>query len=89
MSDDKRRTRLYKILLGQGDHAQYSVFFCELSEMELAHLRANITEIIHEREDQVLVLDLGPANRSLDYGLEVFGAPYEPDIRPLWFRMDG
>lgn len=68
VSDDKRRTRLFKLLEGEGDHVQYSVFFCELNATERARLRATITQIIHEREDQ---------------GLEVLGSPYDPLTRTL------
>jgi len=57
VSDDKRRTRLFKLLEGEGDHAQYSVFFCDLTPAELASTRARITELIHDREDQVLILN--------------------------------
>ena len=83
VADDKRRTRLFKLLEGEGDHAQYSVFFCELNQAELGGLRAAITEIIHDREDQVLILDLGPGDRPLDQGLEVLGSPYDPLARTL------
>ena len=83
VADDKRRTRLFKLLEGEGDHAQYSVFFCELSQAELAGLRATITEIIHDREDQVMILDLGTGDRPLDQGLEVLGSPYNPLTRTL------
>lgn len=83
VSDDKRRTRLFKLLEGEGDHAQYSVFFCEFNAAELATLRTAIAEIIHPREDQVLILDLGPGERPLDQGLEVLGSPYEPLTRTL------
>jgi CRISPR-associated protein Cas2 len=34
VSDDKRRTQIFKTLYAYGDHAQYSVFFCELSARE-------------------------------------------------------
>jgi len=83
VSDDKRRTRLFNLLEGEGDHAQYSVFFCDLTRAELATLRARTTGIIHQREDQILILDLGPADRSLDYHLEVLGKPYAPLTRVL------
>jgi len=83
VSDDKRRTRLFKLLEGEGDHAQYSVFFCDLTPAELASTRARITELIHDREDQVLILDLGVADRPLDHGLEVLGSPYDPMTRTL------
>jgi len=83
VSDDKRRTKLFEMLEGEGDHAQYSVFFCDLTARELASLRARIVELIHDREDQVLLLDLGPADRPLDHGLEVLGSPYEPLTRTI------
>lgn len=83
ISSDKRRTKLFKMLEGEGDHAQYSVFFCELNATELASLRARITETIHDREDQVLILDLGTAQRPLDNGLEVLGTPYDPLTRTI------
>ena len=81
VADDKRRARLVKLL--EGDHAQYSVFFCELTAAELASLRATITDIIHQRDDQVLILDLGPESRPLDQGLEVIGSPYQALTRTL------
>jgi CRISPR-associated protein Cas2 len=83
VSDDKRRTRLFQFLAGQGDHAQFSVFICDLTPAELATLRARTTEIINEREDQILVLDLGSADRSLEHNLEVLGKPYVPLTRVL------
>jgi CRISPR-associated protein Cas2 len=83
VADDKRRTKLFDLLEGQGDHAQYSVFFCELSAMELTSLRSRIVGIIHDREDQVMILDLGKSERPLDNGLEVLGSPYKPLLRTL------
>jgi len=81
VSDDKRRSRLFDFLEGEGDHAQYSVFFCDLSAAELAAMRARITDIINHRLDQVLILDLGSAGEPLDRGLEVLGQPYKPLTR--------
>jgi len=83
VAHDKRRTRLFNTLQGEGDHAQYSVFFCECDRAEIASLRAKITEIIHEREDQVLILDLGPGSDALHNGLEVIGKRYSPQARVL------
>lgn len=83
IADDKRRTRLFDLLEAEGDHAQYSVFFCEMSAMELAQLRAKVLDIIHERDDQVMILNLGPATRPIGDGLEVLGSPYEPLTRTL------
>ncbi|MGE3165367.1 MAG: CRISPR-associated endonuclease Cas2 [Planctomycetota bacterium] len=78
ISDDKRRTRVFQALRDNGDHAQYSVFICELTPSELSILRSRLTDAIHHREDQVLVLDLGLSDNSLEAKLEVMGRAYLP-----------
>ena len=62
VSDPKRLTKTRKALLGFGDHLQLSVFRCELTARETVELRRVLSEIIHAGEDQVLVVDLGPAD---------------------------
>lgn len=81
ISDDKRRTRIFKTLLGAGDHVQYSVFFCDLNDAELATLRGRVRSLLHHEEDQLLVVDLGPAAESLLDGIEAIGRAYEPAVR--------
>lgn len=83
ISDDKRRNEVFKTLCGYGDHAQFSVFFCELSETELVRLRGSLRSAINEHEDQVMVIDLGRAAHPMEVGLEVLGKPYKPRIRTL------
>jgi CRISPR-associated protein Cas2 len=83
ISDDKRRTNVFRVLTGYGDRAQYSVFFCELSVRELVLLRTKLREAIHHREDQVLIVELGPATQPLQDGLEVLGKGYAPLVRTL------
>jgi len=83
IADDKRRDKVFHILHGCGDHAQYSVFFCELNGRELAQLRIRLREVIHHREDQVMIVDLGRAERPLMDGLEVLGKGYEPRGRTM------
>lgn len=81
ISDDKRRNKVFVTLFGYGDHAQYSVFFCDLNEAELAELRAKLQGAIHHDEDQVMIVELGLAKRPLDLSLEVLGRGYEPPVR--------
>jgi CRISPR-associated protein Cas2 len=70
---DKRRGKVFDHLEGCGDHAQFSVFFCQLNPRELAELRAELSGIIHHAEDQVILVDLGPAHNPLDGGIECLG----------------
>lgn len=83
ISDDKRRTHVFELLLGNGDHVQFSVFLADLSQRELIILRTQLCEIINEREDQVLFIDLGKESRPLDESLEVVGRSYQPSSRSM------
>ena len=83
VAEDKRRTRIFETLRDCGDHAQYSVFFCELNPTELALLRIELREHLHEREDQILILDLGKAENPLESGMECLGKGYDPPGRVL------
>lgn len=81
ISDDRRRDKVFQELQGQGDHAQYSVFFCELTRQELIRMRTTLRTLIHHAEDQVMILDLGRAHRPLLTSLEVLGRNYDPPVR--------
>lgn len=81
VADDKRRNQIFKTLHGFGDHAQYSVFFCELNERELVRLRTILRSALNVKEDQILIVDLGTSTHPLEEGLEVLGLGYEPATR--------
>lgn len=83
ISDDKRRNRVFRTLHGFGDHVQYSVFFCELSDAEFVELRTRLRTAINHDEDQVLLVDVGVASRPLESGLAVIGRGYEPPTKTL------
>lgn len=83
ISDDKRRAKVYKTLLGAGDHVQYSVFFCDLNDAELASLRARLRPLLNNHEDQLLIVDLGIATDPLIEGIEALGRGYDPSVRVL------
>ena len=83
VSDDKRRTAIFKTLMGNGDHVQFSVFLCQLSDVELARLKGNLTEGVNARQDQVVILDLGPADSDLASRLECLGKAYTPPARVM------
>src|SRR5260370_42139662 len=51
--DDKRRTKVHKILLGYGKWTQYSLFECFLSRKELVLLQAKLEQHIIAAQDSV------------------------------------
>ena len=81
IANDKRRNEVFGTLKGFGNHAQYSVFFCELDQKEFVRLRRQLRDAIHERQDQVMILDIGPSNRDFEECLQVIGKPYDPPTR--------
>lgn len=74
--DDKRLRRVFNILRSYGDHLQYSVFECRLTRADLARLRSQLTRVILHGEDQVLFVDLGPAEGRGDRVITALGKPY-------------
>jgi len=81
VADDKRRNRIFETMQDHGNHTQYSVFLCQLDAAELAALRASLAGVVHEKEDQVLIVDLGPAHHDLDVSIETLGKPFSPTPR--------
>lgn len=81
--DPKRLRQVFKIMRGWGDHLQYSVFECQLTRMDTARLRAQLSEVIHHTEDQVLFVNLGPAGGRGDRVISAIGKPYVSIDAPL------
>lgn len=78
ISDDRRRTDVFRLLRDHGDHVQYSVFFCELTAMELTGLKASLADGLNHKTDQVIMLDLGEAVKPLDLSFACLGKAYAP-----------
>ena len=74
--DDKRLRKVFQILRSYGDHLQYSVFECQLTKTDLIRLRSELAQVIQHREDQVLFVDLGPAEGRGDRVITALGKPY-------------
>ena len=51
--NDKRRTKIHKILLGYGKWTQYSLFECFLTRKDLVLLRSRLNEHLVAKEDSV------------------------------------
>lgn len=84
VSDPHRCTKVYKLMLGYGDHIQYSVFLCDLSRIELLLMQQTLTDVLHLDEDRVLVIDIGLSEsaqkRIATMGVSMHGGGREPAI---------
>ncbi len=73
----KRLRKVFKTMKGFGTHLQLSVFQCDLTARDRVEMLAVLADIINHREDQVLILDLGPSEGRPVKGVEHLGKPVE------------
>lgn len=74
--EPKRLRLVFQTMRGYGDHLQFSVFRCDLTLRELAELKAKLLEIVHMGDDQILFVDLGPAEGRAQECISSMGRAY-------------
>lgn len=84
ITDDKRRNRAFKVCRDFGTHLQFSVFECDLDESELLALREALRPVISNDEDQVLFVNLGPAEGRGERVIAALGKPYSKWDAPCY-----
>jgi len=69
--NDKRRTRVMKLLKGYGAHVQYSVFECDLTAQQFERLRHELLDLIDRTTDSVrcYLLDTAAVQRVRVLGI--------------------
>lgn len=78
IADDKRRQRVYDTCRAYGQHTQYSVFRCDLTPIARASLIAELDKVIHHREDQILLVVVGPTDGRAKDAFATLGKTYKP-----------
>jgi len=77
-----RLRRVCSIMNDFGVRLQYSVFLCDLSDMELALWRSKIHTAVALRQDSVIQIDLGPLGATTK--IVTIGAPRQlPPTGPI------
>lgn len=74
ISHPKRLRRVFRILKGFGQHLQLSVFRCDLTESQRLRLVAELRDVIHHTEDQVMFVELGPSD-GRSHSIAFLGRP--------------
>jgi CRISPR-associated protein Cas2 len=82
IADEKRLRKVFKVMRGYGDHLQFSVFECQLTAMDLARCRNELSQVINHDLDQVLFVNLGPAEGRGDRVITALGKAYAPIDAP-------
>ncbi len=75
ISDPKRWREVYRTMRGFGQHLQLSVFSCDLTAAQRIQMIAALDSAIDATEDQVLVIDLGPAQARPIHDIVAVGRP--------------
>ncbi|HXL38069.1 MAG TPA: CRISPR-associated endonuclease Cas2 [Ktedonobacteraceae bacterium] len=55
IQDDKRRTKVHKVLKGFGEWTEFSLFECFLTKKELLQMRAKLDTHLDARTDRVRI----------------------------------
>jgi CRISPR-associated protein Cas2 len=76
IANDKRLRKVFKACKNYGDHLQFSVFECDLSEIEKARFEAELRDLIVHTEDQVMFVRLGPSEGRGERHISAIGIPY-------------
>jgi CRISPR-associated protein Cas2 len=61
---------------GFGEHLQFSVFQCELPDVDIIKMKVALVEIINHHEDHVLIVDLGPTEGRPIKSIESLGKAF-------------
>jgi CRISPR-associated protein Cas2 len=76
IADPRRWRGVFKLMHGYGRWLQLSVFQCRLSARRRAELARRLEAAINRREDHVLILDIGPADK-VEPRVESIGKTFE------------
>jgi CRISPR-associated protein Cas2 len=76
ITDQRRWRRVFKIMKGYGQWLQLSVFQCRLTARRRADMSARLEKEIHHRDDHILIVDVGPAEK-VDPKVESLGKSFE------------
>ena len=85
ISDTKRWQKIFKTLKGYGEWLQLSVFQCQMNDSKKQSLIAELEELINHKEDHILFIDMGSADK-VKTKIVSLGKAFKPlEKKPLVF----
>ncbi len=83
ISDPKRWRQVYDVVRCHGQRMQYSLYICDLDEVERIGLLCALREVINHRHDRVAIVDLGEPMGKRAAAIEFMGSALPlPDLGP-------
>ncbi|MCE2455832.1 MAG: CRISPR-associated endonuclease Cas2 [Gemmatimonadetes bacterium] len=80
IADQRRWSRIFKLMKGYGYWLQLSIFQCRLTARRRIEMTIRLEECMKPSEDHVLILDMGPADKIAPR-VESLGKSYEAPTR--------
>ncbi len=81
--DPKRWRQVFKVMKGHGEHWQLSVFFCVLKDIDRVRMQTQLEQAMNLRDDQAMIIDLGPDEEVARKGATVLGESLPPGDRGM------
>ena len=71
--EPKRLCRVHRAMKGFGEPVHYSVFRCDLTTKGRVEMVAELTDLIQQDEDRIMIIDLGPVEGRVEERIEFLG----------------
>ena len=81
IADPDRLRKVHAVVKAAAQRVQDSVYEALLTEKELVLLEARIKQVMNQKEDQVMFIDLGRAERTVLPEITILGIPWRPQTR--------
>ena len=78
IGDPKRWRAVFRLMNGYGEWVQLSVFQCRLSRKRHAEMLATLDEIVSQKDDHVVVIDVGVAENVTPRVVSLGKRAFEP-----------
>lgn len=78
IGDQKRWRAVFRLMNGYGEWVQLSVFQCRLSRKRHAEMLATLDEIVSQKDDHVVVIDVGVAENVIPRVVSLGKRTFEP-----------
>lgn len=79
--DQKRLYQVHRAMLGFGQPVHYSVFRCDLTCLGRVEMASALMDLIDEKEDRIMIIDMGPVDGRVGERIEFMGVHPEENGR--------
>ncbi len=79
--NQKRLCRVHRAMKGFGEPVHYSVFRCDLTRLGRVEMASALMDLIDEKEDRIMIIDMGPVDGRVGERIEFLGVHPEENGR--------